>query len=89
MSVASSWLDHRRVESLSELVLRTIHAHELSSADAPTVEDVAADLGIPAGFGHRRLSERLQRQVVLGRVYSDGARLRLTPAGRLVATRTR
>jgi hypothetical protein len=89
MSVASSALDHRRVESLSELVLRTIYARELSGANGPTVEDVAADLGIPTAFGHQRLSERLQRQVALGRVYSDGAQLRLTQAGRLVAMRTR
>jgi hypothetical protein len=37
-------------------------------------------------FGYERLSERLQRQVVLGRVFSDGKQFRLTAAGRLAVS---
>jgi hypothetical protein len=47
------------------------------------MDELAKSLGIPPTFGHQRLSERLRRQVVLGRVYSDGVHLRLTAAGRL------
>jgi hypothetical protein len=74
------------MEILSQLVLRSIDAHESARAEGPTVDELAAELGIPPVFGHQRLSERLHRQVVLGRVYSDGEHFRLTAAGRLTVS---
>ena len=70
----------------SELALRSIAAHESQGRNGPTLGDVAADLGIPPVFGYDRLNDRLQRQVVLGRVYSDGKHFRLTAAGRLAVS---
>jgi hypothetical protein len=74
------------MESLSLVVLRSIEAHESTRPEGPTMDELAADLGIPAAFGRRRLGERLHRQVVLGRVHSDGERFRLTAAGRRAAS---
>jgi len=51
------------------------------------LDELAADLGIPPEFGCQRLGERLHRQVVLGRVFSDDGRFRLTAAGRHVLER--
>jgi hypothetical protein len=74
------------VELISELVLRSIAAHESKGRNGPTLDDVAADLEIPPVFGYDRLNERLQRQVVLGRVSSDGEHFRLTATGRLAVS---
>jgi hypothetical protein len=73
------------VDSLTEVVLRSIYAHESGRADGATVDELAAELGIPPMFGHQRLSERLYRQMVMGRVYSDGGHFHLTAAGRRLA----
>lgn len=84
--LATRWQLTLAVELISELVLRSIAAHESKGRNGPTLDDVAADLGIPPVFGYDRLNERLQRQVVLGRVSSDGEHFRLTATGRLAVS---
>ena len=70
------------MEPLSGVILRALEAYEAEYGSAPTVAELAVDLGIPAGFGHQHLVERLQRQVVLGRVACYSSHFQLTAAGR-------
>ena len=70
------------MELLSGVILRALETYESEHGSAPTAAELAADLGIPPEFGHHHLVERLQRQVVLGRVTNYGLRYQLTAAGR-------
>lgn len=67
---------------LGTLLLRTTDSYESLHATAPTVVELAADLGIPPDFGHSRLVGRLQREVSAGFVSHYRGRICLTAAGR-------
>ncbi len=70
------------MESLSRVLLLSIHGYETKHGSGPTPPELAADLGIPEDFGHHHLVERLKRQVALGRITHHGGHFHLTEAGR-------
>lgn len=70
------------MESLSRCLLLALEAYGAEHAAGPTVSELAGDLGITPGFGHKHLVELLQREVALGRVSDHGTRFQLTAAGR-------
>lgn len=72
---------------LSRPLLHAIEVYESDHGRGPTAPELAADLGIPAEFGHTDLVERLKRQVSLGRVAHYRGRFTLTMAGRSVLER--
>ena len=71
------------MELIDRLLLCTVAAYESRQGTGPTVRELAADLGIPADFGHEHLVERLQREVAEERVSHRRGRFTLTTIGRL------
>jgi hypothetical protein len=71
------------MELVRRFLLREIEGYERRHGTGPTVRELAADLGLPADFGHRHLVEHLKREVVLERVSHYRGRFTLTTAGRL------
>jgi hypothetical protein len=63
------------------LLLRAIDSYESRHGTAPSVRELAADLGIPPDFGHSHLVERLRREVSACFVTHYRGRISLTAAG--------
>jgi hypothetical protein len=63
------------------LLLRAIDSYKARHRTGPTVRELAADLGIPADFGHSHLVERLRREVSAGFATHYRGRISLTTAG--------
>jgi hypothetical protein len=70
------------MELFSQAILHALEAFQSEHAQGPTVPELAVSLGIPSKLGHDRLAERVQRQIVLGRVSHGEGRFTLTSAGR-------
>jgi hypothetical protein len=66
---------------LGTLLLRAIDSYESRHGTAPTVVELAADLGIPPDFGHSQLVGRLRHEVSAGFVSHYRGRISLTAAG--------
>jgi hypothetical protein len=70
------------MELFSQAILHALEAFQSEHTQGPTVSELAISLGIPSEFGRDRLAERVQRQVVLGRVSHCEGHFALTSAGR-------
>jgi hypothetical protein len=70
------------MELFSQAILDALEVFQSEHARGPTVSELATNLGIPFGRGRNRLAERVQRQIVLGRVSQCRGRFTLTSAGR-------
>jgi len=69
------------MELFSRAILAALAGFHSEDAQGPTVSQLATSLGIPVELGRDRLVERLQRQIMLGRVAHYEWRFTLTSAG--------
>jgi hypothetical protein len=70
------------IESRREtLLLRAIDSYQSRHGTAPTVVELAADLGLPPDFGHTHLAGRLRHEVSAGFLSHYRGRISLTAAG--------
>ena len=71
------------MELVDGLLLRAVDAYESRHGRGPTVPELAADLGIPADFGHSHLVTRLGAALEREHLGHYRRRFTLTAPGRL------
>jgi hypothetical protein len=71
------------MEVVRRFLLHAVDSYETRNEAGPTVSELAADLGLPADFGHKHLVDHLRSEAALEHLANYRGRFTLTPAGRL------
>ena len=71
------------MDVVRRFLLHAVDAYGSRNGTGPTVRELAADLGLPADFGHKHLVDHLQREVALDHLAHYRGRFTVTTTGHL------